>query len=222
MGEVISLAARRNAKAEDHMGRGSRHHVTFYFDLASPHTYLAAERVDRMFTHVVWCPAVAEALHSGDPMPDAEAVERVRTSVAERAATLRLPLVWPAAFPTTGRAAMRVAALAAERGRGARFVLAASRLAFCGGFDLDDPEVLAEAAAAACLDLDECLHAAGDQSRDAEMERTGRLLLSQGADRLPTLRVGRALYCGEERIGEAVAAWRAEPLRLAGMARSQR
>ena len=37
----------------------------------------------------------------------------------------------------------------AEGGRGAGFVLAASRLAFCGGFDLEDPEILAEAAAAA-------------------------------------------------------------------------
>jgi 2-hydroxychromene-2-carboxylate isomerase len=216
MGDVIRLSERREALRRRGPARQrARSRAEYFFDLACPFTYLAAERVDRMFTHVVWCPAVTEALHVGDPMPDAEAVEQVRTLVAERAAVLRLPLVWPEAFPTGGRAAMRVAALAAERGRGARFVLAASRLAFCGGFDLDDPEVLAEAAAAACLDLEECLRAAGDQSRDAEMERTGRLLLSQGADRLPTLRVGRALYCGEERIGEAVAAWRAEPLRLA-------
>ena len=66
---------------------------------------------------------------------------------------------------------MRVAALAAaEGGHAAPFVLAASRLAFCGGFDLDDPEVLAEAAAAAGLELPEVLAAAGDRSRDGEME----------------------------------------------------
>ena len=69
---------------------------------------------------------------------------------------------------------MRVASLAAaEGGHAAPFVLAASRLAFCGGFDLDDPEVLAEAAAAAGLGLPEVLAAAGDRSRDGEMEADG-------------------------------------------------
>ena len=77
-----------------------------------------------------------------------------------------MPLVWPEAQPVPGRSAMRVAALAVERGRAAEFVLAASRLAFCGGYDVDDPEILAEAAAAADLGLDECLHAAGELRRD--------------------------------------------------------
>jgi 2-hydroxychromene-2-carboxylate isomerase len=103
---------------------------------------------------------------------------------------------------------MRVAACAAESGRGAAFVLAASRLAFCGGFDLDDPEILAEAAAAAGVVLDDCLRAARAESRDGEIECAGRALLAAGADRLPALRVGRALYWGEERVGDAVTAAR--------------
>jgi hypothetical protein len=32
------------------------------------------------------------------------------------------------------------------------------------------------------------------------------MLLAAGADRLPALRVGRLLFCGEERLSEAVAA----------------
>jgi 2-hydroxychromene-2-carboxylate isomerase len=216
VGEVISLAAHRNARVEDPYARsGVRNRVTFYFELASPYTYLAAERVDRLFGHVVWCPATSDALRDGDSAGDELARERERATAAQRAAALRLPLVWPENHPSPSRAAMRVAGLAAERGQGARFVLAATRLAFCGGFELDDPEVIAEAAAAALLDFDECLRAAGDASRDAEMDRTGRLLLAQGADRLPALRVGRSLYCGEARLGEAAAAWRATPLRVA-------
>ena len=54
-------------------------------------------------------------------------------------------------------AAMRVAHYAAQQGRGGAFVLAATRLAFAGGFDLDDLEILTEAAAAAGLRLDGCL-----------------------------------------------------------------
>ena len=69
---------------------------------------------------------------------------------------------------------MRAASYAAEQGRGAAFVLAAGRLAFCGGFDLDDPELLAEAAAAAGIDMEGWLHALGEVSRDGEIEAAGR------------------------------------------------
>jgi 2-hydroxychromene-2-carboxylate isomerase len=85
-------------------------------------------------------------------------------------------------------------------------VLAAGRLAFCGGFDLDDPEILAEAAAASGIRLDECLRAAGDTRRDGAMEAAGRRLLAAGADRLPALRIGRSLFWGEQRVAAAAAA----------------
>jgi 2-hydroxychromene-2-carboxylate isomerase len=124
------------------------------------------------------------------------------------AAELRLPLEWPEAFPADVVAAMRIALHAADCGRGAAFALAAGRLAFCGGFDLDDPEILFEAAAAAGLALDACLAAAGDRRHDGAIEAAGRRLLAAGADRLPALKVGRSLYWGEERVAEAAAAAR--------------
>jgi 2-hydroxychromene-2-carboxylate isomerase len=200
LGELISLAERRATRAAA-KARRVRPRVTFFFDLASPWTYLAAERVDRLFAEVHWRPALADALQRGAPDRDSE-----RDAVSARATQLRMPLVWPEAWPTTGLSAMRVATLAAERGRAAPFVLAASRLAFCGGYDVDDPEILAEAAAAAGLGLEECLHAAGDLSRDGPPEQVALRLLSQGADALPVLVVGRTLYCGEHRIAEAAAA----------------
>ena len=114
--------------------------------------------------------------------------------------------MWPDEPPQRVRGAMRVASLAAERGCGAAFVLAASRLAFCGGFDIDDPEILAEAAAAAGIGLHEALRR-GRRRRARRRDRGGRrLLLAAGASRLPALRVGRMLFCGEERLLEAAAA----------------
>jgi 2-hydroxychromene-2-carboxylate isomerase len=199
MGELISLAERRAARAEAH-APPARPRVSFFFDLASPWTYLAAERVDRRFAEVRWQPAVGEAL------PGARDVAAQRRAAEERAAELQLPLVWPEQ-QAAARSAMRVAALAADRGRGAEFVLAASRLAFCGGYDVDDPEILAEAAAAADLGLDECLRAAGELRRDGPMERAALRLLAQGADELPVLIVGRTLFCGEHRLPEAAAAF---------------
>jgi 2-hydroxychromene-2-carboxylate isomerase len=200
MGELISLAERRAARAEAH-APPVRPRVGFFFDLASPWTYLTAERVDRRFAEVRWQPAVGEAL------PGARDLDRQRGAVEERADELHMPLVWPEAKAAPGRSAMRVAALAAEHGRAAEFVLAASRLAFCGGYDVDDPEILAEAAAAADLGLDECLRAAGELRRDGPMERAALRLLAQGADALPVLVVGRTLFCGEHRLAEAAAAF---------------
>ena len=209
MGDVIRLSERREALRRRNAGRQRvRSRGDFFFDLACPFTYLAAERVERSFDDVVWRPASSEALSRSSLAGDDVSAAAVRRRAEERAVSLRLPLVWPERFPEPVPAAMRVASYAAECGRGAAFVLAATRLAFCGGYDLDDPEILAEAAAAAGLVLDDTLRAARDAKRDVPIEETGRALLAAGADRLPALRVGRALYWGESRVGEALTAAR--------------
>jgi 2-hydroxychromene-2-carboxylate isomerase len=205
MARVHSLADHRAARARRELPRPR---VSFAFDLASPWTYLAAERVDRLFTGVHWRPAFGDDL-GGACLAVAGSTEigtrAEREAVERRAVQLRLPLVWPDHAPD-GRQAMRVAAFAAERERAAAFVLAAGRLTFCGGYDLDDPETLAEAAAAAGLGLREALAAAADHGRDGMLEAAARRMLARGADALPALQVGRTLFCGEHRIAEAAAA----------------
>jgi 2-hydroxychromene-2-carboxylate isomerase len=198
LGELISLAARRAVRAAAN-APPARSRVSFYFDLASPWTYLVAERVERRFAGVRWQPVVPDVLAPEDRD------DMARCAVEERAAELRMPLVWPESWPNAGRRALRVASLAAERRRAAPFVLAASRLAFCGGYDVDDPEALAEAAAAAGLGLDEALRAASDVRRDGPLERAALRLIAQGADGLPALVVGRTVFCGEHRLPEAAA-----------------
>ena len=207
MGQVIDLAERREA-ARRSTQRREPQRAQLFFDLACPFSYLATERVERAFHHVTWTPASAETLQRRRLADDPEGVELLRAAAERRASELRLPLVWPDRFPQEVPAAMRAAAFAAEEGRGSAFVLAAGRLAFCGGFDLDDPEILAEAAAAAGISLEDCFHAAGDAARDGAAEAIGRRLLAAGADRLPALRVGRSLFWGEQRVGAAAASVR--------------
>jgi 2-hydroxychromene-2-carboxylate isomerase len=205
MGEVIALETGRRRRQHGARPARPRQRATLYFDLVSPATYLAAERVALLFPNLEWRPVLRDALYGGDPVADAAARERDETAAAERAAVLRLPLVWPEGT-SSARAAMRVASLACERGRGGAFVLAASRLAFCGGFELDDPEVLAEAAAAASLPLRDAFQAATDETRDGAMVDDALRLLAAGADVLPAVRVGRMLFSGEDRLNEAAAA----------------
>src|SRR3954447_814202 len=136
VGTVISLEHHRLARARRTMRVGQLlPRPTLYFDLRSPYTYLAAERADRLFDALDWRPVSADVLDGGDPDDDAAC------AAADRARLLGLPLVWPEDRPYRVLRAMRVASLAAERGSGGMFALAASRLAFCGGFNLDDPEI---------------------------------------------------------------------------------
>jgi len=194
--------------------------VRFYFDLACPFCYLAAERVDRLFDAVTWVPACSSLLRQQQgPLVEVDAGWAARERAEQRAAELRMPLVWPAreldaaqgidaghGLERTRSAAMRAAAHAADHHRGADFVLAAGRMAFCGGFDLEDPEVLAEVAAAARVPLEDCLRAAGDPAYDAVLAGTSRQLVADGCKELPALRVGQTLFSGERRLAEAAAA----------------
>ena len=204
MGELIMLAERRAMRRNGAPRAHVPPRVEFLFDLCCPFSYLAAERVERAFDDVIWTPACTAALQCSAPAGE----PRERLAAERRAAELRLPLVWPERFPEAVPAAMRAASYASECGRAAPFVLAAGRLAFCGGFDLDDPETLAEAAAAAGIGMDGCLQAVGELARDGAIEAAGRRLLADGADRLPVLRVGHSLFWGEARVADAVASAR--------------
>ncbi|MDX6722271.1 MAG: hypothetical protein QOD73_675 [Solirubrobacteraceae bacterium] len=213
MGDVISLGARRAARRTPLSGPvapgAPAPRLTFFFDLSSPWTYLAAERAERRFAGICWRPAAGATFAGARHLPSEAAA---RAAAERRADELHMPLVWPEGWPGGGVVAMRVASLAAEEGRAAAFALAAGRLAFCGGFELDDPEVIAEAAAAAGLPLEEALVAAGQKGRDIALRRTSRALVRRGADELPVILVDRLLFSGERRLPEALAAATAMPL----------
>ncbi len=202
MGDLIVLAER----LADRSRPAPSGQAAFFFDLGCPFSYLAAERVERILGEVDWVPVASSNLQGGQEWVGAPPQ---RAEAERRAAELRLPLIWPDRFPAGSPSALRVAGFAGEIGRGARFALAASRLAFCGGFDLEDLEILAEAAAAAGIPLDACLSAAGDPTRDGALHATARGLLARGVLRLPAVRVGRRWVDGERAVAEAAALLRA-------------
>jgi 2-hydroxychromene-2-carboxylate isomerase len=198
MGEVIEL---KDQLADRSRPRGAVR-AAFFYDVACPFSYLVAERVERVLGDVEWVPAPAVGLDGGARWARFDATREL----AERhALAARLPLVWPDWFPTNTRHALRAASYAAENRAGASFALAAARLAFCGGFDLEDPEILGIAAAAAGLPLDECLSAARDAARDRPLWATARGLHTRGVKALPALRLGRRFIEGERILSEGAA-----------------
>jgi 2-hydroxychromene-2-carboxylate isomerase len=195
MPEVIQLATR---PAPDVPALDA---ATFFFDLASPDTYLVAERIERRYGDAGWQAAV---LGPRAGTPDERELARTVTAVELRARELRLPLIWPERYPAPVPSAMRIASFAAERGCAASFAIAAGRLAFCGGFDLEDPAILADAAAACGLDVKEALAAARDPRHDAPSVAAGQALWAEGIAALPALRHEDRLYSGERRITAAL------------------
>jgi 2-hydroxychromene-2-carboxylate isomerase len=199
MGELIDLTAHRAERD----GRGPDARPTFFFDVSDPLSYLMAEQVERSIGEVHWVAVDGTALC--DRAPDQV---QLREHAEARARALRLPLVWPDTFPASTPCALRAAAFACEIGAGPQFALAASRLAFCGGFDLEDPEVLTEAAAAAGVPLDGCLDAAGQCWRDDELAELAEVLREHDIFELPAVTIGGRWFAGDaalQRAGAVVA-----------------
>jgi 2-hydroxychromene-2-carboxylate isomerase len=195
MGDVIVIGDR----LEEHSAlRLDAERPAFYFDLACPFSYLAAERVERLLGEVEWVPLRSSSV--GGPAPAARPEE-----AEERARVLRLPIVWPERYPRRVPGATRAAAYACEGGAGARFAIAAFRLAFCGGYDVDDPGVLSELAASVGIPGAGCLEAAADPRRDDALEAAARGLGHRGVRTLPGFRVGDRWFEGEHSLLRAAA-----------------
>jgi 2-hydroxychromene-2-carboxylate isomerase len=196
MAELILLSERMADRSRP--ARSNR--SAFFFELGCPLSYLAAERVERLLGDLDW---IATARLAPARCRDEHELRELFERAARQADALRLPLVAPDNFPAEYVRAWRAATYASEQGVGGRFALAASRLAYCGGFDLDEPDVLAEAGAAAGLEADQVVAAARDSRRDAQLFATAKGLVARGVDSSPAIRVGSRWFGGVDPVADA-------------------
>ena len=158
--------------------------MIFYYDVASPWSWLAAERLHSVLDEVPeWQPVLG-------PREEVD-----RAAVQSAAAEQGLPAPrWPDAFPFDGEMATRAATFAKQTGRAVAFSLAAMRQAFAAGRDLSVADNVLIAAAACELHPRAVLKAIETRSVvDAVVTAD-----SLGIDRLPALRVGDRLVTGPD------------------------
>jgi len=126
---------------------GSSTASRFYYDLASPQAYLAAERVNHVLGEVPeWVPVRFEDV---GPFRCAEELAAYREDVERAARRQELQtLVWPDPFPADTGFAMLAATYMKQIGRAVAFSLAAFRQAFAAGRDLSERDNVLIAAAA--------------------------------------------------------------------------
>jgi 2-hydroxychromene-2-carboxylate isomerase len=183
----------------------------FYYDLGSPYSWLAAERINALFPVVpVWEPILLGGLFKRferDSWANGPGREEGIREVARRAAERGLPqLRWPAPWPGNTLTAMRAATFAKQAGRAVAFSLAAFRQAFAGGRDLGEVDNVLIAAAACELHPNAVLK--GLESRT--VKDALRAATDEAGDRgvigVPTVVVGDQVFWGDDRLEEAAQA----------------
>jgi 2-hydroxychromene-2-carboxylate isomerase len=194
--------------------------AAFYFDLASPLAYLAAERIlHTMPVATEWQPVLARTLKGTSELPGGESFEAFRcreeedifrADVARRAAELGLqPLRWPDPFPFDSALAMRTATYAKSIGRGVAFAQAAFRQAFAGGHDLSETDRVLIAAAACEMHPSAVLKGAGLRSVGEQLSTVTAAAAQLGVRDVPAVRVGKRVFGGEHSLEQAAAYARA-------------
>jgi 2-hydroxychromene-2-carboxylate isomerase len=187
----------------------------FFYDLGSPYSYLAAERVNGLFAEAgaeppEWQPILLGGLFKRfdrDSWGNGPDRDDGIAEIERRASAYGLPaLRWPEPWPGNTLFAMRVATYAKQIGRAVSFSLAAFRQAFAAGRDLTEADNVLLAAAAAEMHP-RAVIASVERTpiKDALREATDRAG-DLGVRGVPSVVVGGEIFWGDDRLEEAVAA----------------
>lgn len=186
---------------------------TFYFDLGSPYSYLAAERINSLFDEPPeWQPVLLGALfkiHDRDSWANGPGRDEGIREVERRAAQYGLPGIrWPDPWPGNTLMAMRAATFAKQIGKVVSFSLAGFRQAFAAGRDLSDPDHVMLAAAACELHPKALTQAVQSQGVKDALRSATEAAAARNVIGVPTVVVGDEAYWGDDRLVDAAAAAR--------------
>src|SRR3954470_11290951 len=185
----------------------------FYYDLASPDAYLAAERSHELLGVVPeWVPVSLVGLPAGEvgPFRCAEEVAAYQEDVERRARSYGLlTLRWPPVFPADSSWAMVVATYAKQIGRVVAYSQAAFRQAFAAGRELGDPDTVLLAGAAAEMHPAAVLKGTQLAPVRRRLEEATAEAAAAGVLDVPAVRVGDEVFHGDRGLEAAAAGLRA-------------
>ena len=185
----------------------------FYYDLNSPYSWLAAERIHEVFDEPpVWKPiSYAFVVAHTQVMPwsveddRSEHFDEIDRRIVERGLpAIRYPDGWPLQTPTLN--AMRAATFAAEIGKCVSFSLAAFRQQFNAGRSLADEDTIILAGAACEIHPRALLPAIERQAIKDRLKDATTEAIEAGVTGVPTVRVGDRLFHGDDKLEEAAGA----------------
>jgi 2-hydroxychromene-2-carboxylate isomerase len=179
--------------------------AAFYFDLASPEAYFAAERI----LHVLGAPAEWQPVLARELPGEEEEIFRLEIERRAHAQDLQ-PLKWPSPFPFDSALAMRIATYAKSIGRTVPFAQAAFRQAFAGGRNLAEMDNVLIAAAACEMHPAAVSNATELRSVAEQLATTTALAAQAGVTGVPAVRIGERVWTGGRAVEDAAAHMRAD------------
>ncbi|MBV8063498.1 MAG: 2-hydroxychromene-2-carboxylate isomerase [Nevskia sp.] len=182
--------------------------VEFFWDPASPYTYLASTQVEalaaRVGATVVWKPfllgKVFEA--TGNKMPAAIPAKgkHLFCDVQRWAAHYGVPVAFPKVFPVNSVLALRAGIAAANLGQAAAFAKALMKAYWADGLDIGQPEAVGRVAAAAGLDGAAVLALTQEQPVKDQLRANTEEAVKRGAFGAPTFFVSEEMFWGNDRL----------------------
>jgi 2-hydroxychromene-2-carboxylate isomerase len=171
----------------------------FYYDFASPESYLVAERALHALREVPeWIPVSV----GSQSFRCAEEVASYQEDIERRAAALGLmALRWPDPFPGEDQTwALLAATYSKWIGRGVAFSLAALRQAFAAGRDLSVRDNVLIAAAACEMHPAAVVKGAELASTRRALDEANARALADGVDTVPAIWVDGRVLSGDRAI----------------------
>jgi 2-hydroxychromene-2-carboxylate isomerase len=173
--------------------------VEFFFDVASPYSYLAALQVGRLakYAPVEWRPFLIGGVFklSGNTMPAANPAkgQYMFKDLQRLFAHLDTPYRFPGTFPINSLMAMR-ALTAAEPAQVPALALKLFNAYWGEDRNIGDPEVLKE------LVGEELLARTTEEATKEKLKAATEEAAQRGAFGAPTFFIGDEMYFGEDRI----------------------
>ena len=192
------------------MAGSSTESARFFYDLASPDAYVAAERVVGVLGIVpefvpVRLGGLAAGGVGGFRCAEEEAIYRMEIERRAAAAGI-LPLRWPPELPADTEWAMLVATYAQQVGRVVAFSLAAFRQAFAAGRDLGERDTVLIAAAAAEMHPAAVVKGAALRGTRARLDAATAAAAEAGVLDVPAVAVGSRVFHGDLQLEAAAGA----------------
>lgn len=190
--------------------------IEFWYEFASPYSWIAAERIERLATEaggiaVRWRPFVIGPIlrarpHNPSPTQDASPAQKKyrRRDVERLCAAEGLALNWPTIYPRNGLLAARVALLVDDTWR-PDFTRRVYRANFVEDREISDAAVIADILTSMGGDVPAILDQAQSPENKAALAAAVEEAIAKGIFGAPSFIVGDELFWGNDRLEQAMA-----------------
>lgn len=186
----------------------SKPQIDFFWDPASPYTYLAATQIEAIAADcgatVSWKPFLLgkafEASGNRPPISVPAKGKHLFVDLRRWATLYGIPLQFPKSFPVNSVAAERAAIAAANAGKAAEFAQALMGAHWGEGRDISQPDELKAVAMSIGLDGEAILAATQDPTVKEKLKAHTEEAVKRGVFGAPTFFVGDEMFWGNDRL----------------------